>query len=349
MGETMHRAFSLLAVVLFCTGCPNAAGDCRKTLSCDPPDAAVVYVEGDAGLPCDGVCVPPPTAGFGWSPPFLFWRGEPGKMPAERCPPDAPTAGQMLYASPDDAPSYCPICSCAPSTGMCTLPGAITVDSSPMCSGDGGVPFDPPSGWDGGCTTNDAITTLQCDGGACSAAVEAMVPLDSCIPVIDAIPKKVIWAINAYSCTGGTNQGACADSGEVCIPGPPTPPPGFGICTSKDGDDPLIECPPDYPTRYVLYLGAEDTRNCSPCACEPPQGSSCSSLVSLYSDDACAMQVGSVTATSTGSMCVDVPPGSLGSKAASPPKYNPGTCQPTGGEATGSLLPLDPFTFCCTN
>ncbi len=29
------------------------------------------------------------------------------------------------------------------------------------------------------------------------------------------------------------------------------------------------------------------------------------------------------------------------------PIYTPGTCQASGGEPTGSVKPLDPFTFCC--
>jgi hypothetical protein len=53
-------------------------------------------------------------------------------------------------------------------------------------------------------------------------------------------------------------------------------------------------------------------------------------------------------ATSSGPACVSVPAASsLGSKQASAPIYTPGACQPSGGENTGSVQPVDPFTFCC--
>jgi hypothetical protein len=117
---------------------------------------------------------------------------------------------------------------------------------------------------------------------------------------------------------------------------------------NRAGDDSNLMCPPGYPTRIVVYLAAEDNRDCAPCGCEPPQGSSCSSLVSLYADDACSVQVGSVTATSSSLMCVNVPAGSpLGSKEAAPPVYTPGSCQPNGGGEIGAVQPSDPYTFCC--
>jgi hypothetical protein len=161
------------------------------------------------------------------------------------------------------------------------------------------------------------------------------------------IPKDVAWGFAAYTCTGRT-EGSCTDPGEVCTPRPPATPDGFATCVNRAGDDNNIMCPPGYPARIVVYLAADDNRSCAPCECEPPQGSSCSSLVSLYADDACSVQVGSVTATSSSLMCVDVPAGSpLGSKEANPPVYTSGSCQPNGGGGIGAVQPSDPYTFCC--
>jgi len=288
---------------------------------------------------------------LGWSPhPFLLWSGKATEVPVDQCPPSAPSFSQHWYSTPDPR-APCPTCSCAPSTGVCMVPETISVNASPVCpsdEGDAGVPFDPPSAWDGGCTTNDAIAAIECDGGPCAVTVGPMIPVDECVPNELVIPKLVTWGFTAYECAGKTNDGACAGPGEVCTPAPPTPPGKFNICVSRQGDDSFVMCPAGYPVRSVFYLAGDDKRGCAPCECEAPKGSACSSLVSLYSDDACTMQVGSVTAMSSSSMCVDVPADSpLRSKQASAPIYTPGSCEPIGGGATGSVQTIDPYTFCC--
>ena len=350
----MRELIGFLAVAMLGSGCANAADDCHNTKTCDPPPDAgttVIYVTPDAGL-CDGVCAPLPPAGTDWSPqPFIGWFGLTKDLPTfgERCPATAHATSWPWYSAPDQA-FKCPSCSCEPSTGVCMLPKTVTVGASPMCpidAGDAGVPFDPPSAWDGGCTTNDAIANVECDGGACSATVGPTIPIDECVPKEVVIPKDVTWGSAMYTCTGRT-EGSCSDSAEICTPRPPTTPAGFALCVNRAGDDSNYMCPHGYPVRIVVYLAAEDNRGCAPCGCEPPQGSSCSSLVSLYADDACSVQVGSVTATSSNLMCVDVPAGSpLGSKEAAPPVYAPGSCQPNGGGEIGAVQPSDPTTFCC--
>ncbi len=345
----MRAVMGILAVVAFGSGCGHTIDDCRNTRTCEPPPDAgttVIYVASDAGVKCDGVCVPLPGGSTGFYPqPFLRWDGPAMALPIKKaCPSNAPVPGQSWYSTPDPA-QPCPTCSCAPPTGVCMLPETVTVSASPMCPSDAGVPFNPPDAWDGGCTTNDAIAALECDGGDCSATVGPMLPVDECVPNQSIIPKLVTWGFVAYSCNGKTNDGECNDAGEVCVPQPPKE---FNICVSRQGDDSLIECPQGYPARSVFYVAANDDRGCTACGCDPPQGSTCSSLVSLYTDGACSMQIGAVTATSSSSMCVDIPAASsLGSKQASPPTYIPGSCQPNGGKATGTVQPLDPFTFCC--
>ena len=337
------------------SGCVHDADNCVNTRTCEPPSDAgpsVIYVVTDAG--CNGVCVPLPGDSAGFSPqPFLLWSGQVTDLPppSKQCPMNAPTPSQDWHSTPDQTPLSCPVCSCAPSMGACMLPETVSVTALPACpsdAADAGVPFDPPSAWDGGCTTNDPIAAVKCDGGPCLTAVGPMIPVDECVPNQVTVPKIVIWGVAAYSCSGHTNDGACAGAGEVCTPAPPMPALGFNICVSRPGDDQNVMCPAGYPVRSVFYLSGDDNRSCAPCGCEPPQGSTCSSLVSLYSDNACSMQVGSVTATSSSVMCVDVPANSpLGSKQASVPTYTPGSCKPIGGGYTGSVQPTDPFTFCC--
>lgn len=46
--------------------------------------------------------------------------------------------------------------------------------------------------------------------------------------------------------------------------------------------------------------------------------------------------------------CHDLPPGvTLTSKATAFIAYEPGACQPTGGETVGEVFPSGPMTFCC--
>jgi hypothetical protein len=348
----MRALTGMLALVLFGSGCGHNVDDCRNTRTCPPPDVVVVYAPSDAGAECNGACVPA-VADVGWSPvPFVFWQGMAKDLMTSSCPAKVPSRSQLYYSTPDQAPVSCPTCSCAPSTGACALPETIAIGASPSCPGeaDAGVPFNPPSDWDGGCTANGAIAAVDCDGGPCLATVGPTAPIGaSCAPTQAVVPKIVTWANAAFACGGGTNTGACEDPGAVCMAAPSTLPTGFSVCVSTDGDDSTVQCPTGYPSRIVYYLGGEDNRGCADCECGLPQGDSCSSsLVSFYADDACFTQVGAVTATSSGPMCVGIPDGSpLGSKQASAPVYSPGTCQPSGGEPTGSVEPKHPVTFCC--
>lgn len=348
----MRKLIGMLAVVLFGGGCGHNIDDCRNTRTCTPPpDAGVVVIVSDAGAECNGVCAPAVADIAGWSlEPFVLWRGSVMKVPNPQCPGNTkPT--QFWYSTPDQTPLPCPSCSCEPSTGSCALPETVTVSASPVCpseAGDAGVSFDPPSDWDGGCTTNDAIAAVDCDGGPCLATVGPMVLIDAaCAPTQAVIPKIVTWEFAAYGCGLSTNNGTCSDIDQVCAPKPPFAV-GFSLCVSRQGNDPLVECPPGYLPGGVFYLSGDDERGCSPCECGEPQGDSCASFVSLYSDDACAAPAGSVKALSSGPMCVSIPDSStLGSKQASPPTYTPGTCQPSGGQPTGSVKANDPWTFCC--
>ena len=351
----MRAVTWFLAVVAFASGCGHNIDDCRNTRTCEPPpDAGVIYVVSDAGVECNGVCVPALADTNGWSPlPFMFWHGTTEELEITGCPAKAPRQSQLHYATPHQGPLSCPACYCAPSTGSCALPETMLISASPVCPsdvGDAGVPFDPPSNWDGGCTTNDAIAAVKCDGGPCLATVGPMARIDAgCAPAFVVVPRIVTWFDAAFACGGGTNNGACADPGAVCAAAPSTLPTGFSICVSRDDDDSSFLCPSGYPVRRVYYLGGEDDRGCADCECGPPQGDFCSSSpVSFYADDTCSVLVGAVTATSSGPVCLSIPAGSpLGSKQASAPTYTPGTCQPSGGEPTGSVEPNHPVTYCC--
>ena len=350
----MRGLIGFLAVVMIGSGCADAADDCRNTRTCDPPPDAgpsVIYVVSDAGVECNGVCVPAVVDSLGWSTvPFMLRQGSLLDLETVQCPSYAGTTSQLYYTTPDQSPLSCPACECGPSSGTCALPAAITVSESSMCppeAGDAGVPFDPPSAWDGGCTTNDAIAAVDCDGGPCLATVGPVTPIEAgCTPTQAVVPKIVTWTKAAFGCAGDTNHGTCSSSSDVCVP---TPAPKFSVCVTRQGDESIYECPSGYPFRNVYYLDGDDNRGCSACDCGPPKGGACTpSLVSFYADDTCSMQVGAVTASSSGPVCVSIPADSpLGSKQASAPMYTPGTCQASGGEPTGSVQLHYPVTVCC--
>lgn len=343
----MRDLVALLALVMACSACVHDADNCHNTRTCEPPSdagATVIYVASDAGQPCDGVCVPFAGYSAGWSRPFLL-RQATMNLPENPCPSNAPTQVLTAYANPDQSLG-CPLCACEQSTGMCMLPATVTASASTCMGADGGVPVDLPDAWDGGCAISDPIPVM-CDGGPCvrSATVGPPTVVESgCAPTPAVVPHDVTWKAFAYTCEGIAN-GTCADPGDVCTPKAPD---GFTICVSRQGDDALVPSPPHYPTRSVFYLGSVDTRKCAPCKCGPPEGSACEDLVSFYTDNECKNLAGAVTATSSSSMCVDMPSGSsLGSKHANPPIYTPGSCEPSGGEEVGSVQIQDPFTFYC--
>lgn len=356
----MLRRISVVAVGLLCAGCPNSAGDCHNTLSCAPPEVDVVYVVSDAGTECEGICVP--GAEHDWQQPTLVWLGYQDTDPPE-CPLQAPS--KRDYHAATAAPA-CGTCSCSPPSGSCTLPAAASAHDA-ACPAELGIvetPFDPPSGWDGSCTAHQAIAAnLDCDGKPCVQSV-TFAPLAvsevGCVPKTEPakpayIPKNAKKGLTlARACTG-TPFGHCADNGHACVPVRPRETKdasGFWAhCVSHAGagDAYTMTCPVDYPLKYVFSIDFEDTRGCAPCACAPPAGSTCTSLVSVYADDDCSptAELGSITVSSA-PMCLNLPPGArLGSKRATPPLYEPGSCKPRGGEPIGGVENIGPFTFCC--
>jgi hypothetical protein len=187
--------------------------------------------------------------------------------------------------------------------------------------------------------------------GAESITVEPLTLIESaCKPTEPPPPMAgmVPWKTFARACLG-YRFSPCRDPGLVCVPTAEPPPEGFSQCIFQKGDQ---ECPlEDYPNKHVFYDDISDTRQCTDCSCGPPEGSVCSAMVSVFTKDSCSGSdlVVTGTANSAGSVCLDLTPGgtNLGSMVATSPQYQPGVCEPTGGELSGSLELLGPSTFCC--
>jgi hypothetical protein len=171
-----------------------------------------------------------------------------------------------------------------------------------------------------------------------------------CLPSVASTPSKTppepaTWSTAALVCVGKPS-GLCADPGETCAPVVPDPSPSFLVCIVRDGDR---ACPEGWSDKHVFFDHVDDSRTCSPCACSAPSGSACAGSISVFKDSDCSVPLPlTLSLDATGPSCHTVPPGSaLGSKAAGPLTYTPGTCQPSGGEPIGSTTPAEPSTFCC--
>jgi hypothetical protein len=321
--------------------CPNFDG------GTDGGDAAAEGPIGD----CIGQCVL--GAPEMWNPPALVWIGP--ELEAPQCPESADLLVYEGHASLS-APDLCGACGCDPPTGTCGLPGMLTASNSATCPDDGPgatlTPFDPPSAWDGGCTTNEAVDGGElCDGGPCvqSLTIAPLTVNDTgCTPTqIPITTDPPSWGMFARVCQAVNAHGSCSASEDYCsvaLPGP-----GFHLCVASQspGDRPCSPLGP-YQDRYVFYNGFQDTRACVACSCGQPSGSTCTAELTVYSDDACtSAPVVEALVDSDASQCHDVTAGaSLGSKSTSLPTYMPGACLPSGGPI-GSATPVGPSTLCC--
>ncbi len=70
--------------------------------------------------------------------------------------------------------------------------------------------------------------------------------------------------------------------------------------------------------------------------------------ITTYEDSACTVPIDGSLASSSMERCYGLFASSgVGSKSADPPIFHPGACAPTGGEISGTAVPVEPFTFCC--
>jgi len=127
------------------------------------------------------------------------------------------------------------------------------------------------------------------------------------------------------------------------------PQPGYKLCFIARGDDAVEPCPKGWSDRYEGWRDVVDTRACAACTCGTPEGSYCEVRASVYADDACGNERGSIVLPSNeDAKCVDLPVGTaLGSKTAEILSYQAGTCAPSKSEIVGELELSRPVTYCC--
>ena len=344
------------AFVMLCTGCSGGwhphDDPSGSTSTGEGGSGGDIFTTtgGDGGGPvCAGACVAGKPAWFdGLS---LFWIGPPDEAPP--CSDLGLSEGSTGYADPVVAPPMCPSCSCSPAA--CVLPEAMHASAAKCADADGAAstPFDAPAGWEGTCSTDNAIAGgLSCGGVPCVQSLTIAAPeVAPCMPATDADPviPPHAWGKVARECVIWPISGEGCETGRACVP---IPSDRYAVCVYRYGDhtaDPGFACPAEYPRSLVVYASYEDTRECAPCKCGDPEGGECAAFVSVYKDGACGTVLGSYTLTSDmGEGCFDLPPGSaLGSKSASLLVDQPGSCKKSGGGPVGAFEPADPVTLCC--
>ena len=342
-------------------------------------DAADAGEDGDLGLDatasnddstsCNGGagrCVPLPEGGEQqaglWSKePIALWVGPPPKAgdPPLVCPPGM-VEQFRLYKDLVAPPAECEPCECGPSSGTCTeLPASIEVRAA-TCAENGGmsVPFDGPAGWDGSCTSTNALPAgADCGGEPCAqSVVVSALPGPTteapCQPV-KAVPDfttKTEWGNTLLGCTANVDDDSCKSTEKSCVADPGLP---YLQCVYRGGASAPEDCPINY--RFAWYVGSPkdviDDRGCDECACGPPEGGGCKASIRLYDDATCASQFEQGGLASGYEKCINVvaPGRALGAKAITDLEFVPGACT-TGGGLPSGLAAEDverAVTFCC--
>jgi hypothetical protein len=299
---------------------------------------------------CPGQCVPQGGGGFSEQPLFVAMRAE-GQPPL---PPLAPNPAWQGWVDVQFAEAQCPTCTCAAPVGSCVLPASW--NANPVACQDLPAPsfisFNAPAAWNGMCSKENAIPAgLMCDNGPCVQSLTVTPPLlieEPCAaapemaPGGEPLPPPTRTEVLAYSVTP---FGPCEGGIDQCIV---TPPPGYKVCVARYLND-GYPCPPDWPDRHEGWEIAEDGRSCGSCTCGAPAGGQCTARVKAYLEDACGQELTSMILPSDEpSKCNDLFGGApLGSKTAEVLSYEPGTCQPSGGELKGQIATDAPAVFCC--
>jgi hypothetical protein len=339
--------------------------------ACTPDAGPDGSSEGGAGGPgidpqaCTGSCVPFPDdtmAGLWSREPLLVWAGPAAEVPDGGCP-EGLAMQFDRYADLVAPPLVCDICGCEPSVGTCSgVPQQIEIRAG-ACDDPNALtlPFDGPPAWDGACTNANALPAgAMCPPGSstpCAQYVTAS-PLppptdEKCKVTVDPVPtfgKSVAWATRTLACRGTAIEGVCGDGGaSVCVHDLPLP---WRQCVWRPGKH--DDCPAPYTAeQFFTYslTGYTDNRECTACECGPPIGGACEATLHLYDDVACGAEFDNSSLYSLDDQCIKILPQgrAIGGKAITDYTHIPGTCIPSGGEATGKAQPEveDAITFCC--
>ena len=282
----------------------------------------------DATVAKECRCVP--TAPAGWSGPFVVAQGS-GDVPGCIAGSDYELEAYAGRSESTAGPAQCS-CSCgAPVEVACSVPTASLYADvaclTPVC--------------------HVAESALGCtDVLACDVASKKVVAVGfgettpsggRCVPSATVTVPAVGWKRSIRLCAPRSTAADC--DGGVCQT---TPSPLFSKtnrCIKKDGD--IAQCPAAFPVRQLFHSGSSDTRGCTACACDAPAGVAChggASIVSGSCKDAPAPALDLLGCQAVGSGARVV------TTAGTP---TGGSCEASGGQATGAFTEGAPTTVCC--
>lgn len=341
--------------------CRTAADAGTDAESDADPDGASLRPEA-ACLDKGGECVPIPSDknAYKWEGPAAVWMGPTSEKPTE-CPFDGSIVGEKyagLYAPPLD----CAQCECEKATGNCAgVPDSISVGTTMCMMGGISVPFDGPGGWNGACTSANAIPAgAQCPPGSGTPCVQSIAwsalpgpQNESCIVKQQPVPglhgMTISWEKAAVMCDSSLAEDLCSDGQKLCIPDVIWP---WVQCVWLDGEH-ENECPDGYKfSSHVFYDEKPiDTRACTECSCGAPTGGECVANFGIFSDSTCTTEIQNQTISSVMPDCDLIFPAGLAisSKSITDHSYVPGTCAASGGEPIGEAVidETKATTFCC--
>jgi hypothetical protein len=273
------------------------------------------YREGAGGSAGGGACACVEEAPAGWSGPFHVLASTGG----EGAPTCAGGAAPRDMIADEPPTASCSACACAASAPC--APPQVTCYSDESCSAG---PVDVSA-----LVADGACHALEPDYGSCDFAAPA---LGGCAPSGGALQMAFDGEVRAVC--DALSDGACP-SGEVCA-APIAP--GARLCVGRDGD---AACPGGWPVLVSGHRIPAGGPSCTPCTCGALTGVSCADSFYAYSTQDCSgngLSLDGVGCVATGSFF------DIAVKLTQP---QGGSCDPAGGELTGSVGPGEPVTLCC--
>jgi hypothetical protein len=237
-------------------------------------------------------------------------------------------------------------------TGQLTAPDPVCSPCSCGLPGGGGCELDQDAyfyTFDGSCTNvatgypvggPDLCHQLINTTGVTQVKLHAGVILmnGSCTPAGgNAVGPEPSFEQNARACQPPSlGEGCAADA--ACMPRPVLPG-NASLCIYAKAATALA-CPAEYPLRRELNAITQDTRGCSACTCDSPNGQWCSLDAVVYTDGACGMWAAEVPPLT----CTTVSPVQSFQVRVDGPLD--GECAPAGGQLMGELV-VEATTVCC--
>jgi hypothetical protein len=296
--------------------------------------------------------------GADWKGPDPVWFG-----PAIEAPTECPFEGEIRlarYSGLHAPPLDCASCECEDATGTCAgVPDSISVGTTTCGPGGISTPFDGPGGWDGSCTSANAIAAgAQCPPGSGTPCVHSIAwsalpgpQNEACSVKVNPVPglhgTSISWENAAVACHSSMARDLCNNGSEECLPAVLYP---WSQCVWQNGEH---ECPKNYTySRRVMYdFAPKDSRSCSACSCGEPIGGTCIANLRPFTDSTCSNEILNLLISSAMPDCFPIFPAGLaiGSKSITDHQYVPGMCAASGGEPMGETVEDKgtATTLCC--